>query len=62
MFVIFDYTDQKYISGLRKNAFGMCNNRFDALHFSSSKTAHKFVCILKDLYPDILFGVLPFEE
>lgn len=61
MFIVFDYDDEKYVCGMRKNAVTLCNNRFDALHFSSKEIAEMFVSVLKELYPDVYFRVLPFE-
>jgi len=62
MFCVFNYNDEKWVSGIRKNAFKMCNNKYDALHFPSVDVAVHFLAVLKALYPDVLFSIIPFSE
>ena len=62
MYVVFCYDDEKWVSGLRKNAFSMCNNKCDALRFPNLQVATEFVSVLRVLYPDIYFRIFPFSE
>ena len=62
MFVIFNYNDEKWVSGILKNTFLMCNNKYDALHLPTIEVAALFLVVLKALYPDILFSIISYSE
>ena len=60
-YVIFDYDDEAYISGIRKNAFQMVIKKSDALVFDNFVTAEYFLRVLKELFPDIYFRMIPLD-
>lgn len=62
MFCIFNENDEKWISGIRKNAFQMCNTKYDALLFPTVDVAARFLTVLHCLYPDIFFCIYSFSE
>lgn len=62
MYCVFVYDDEKWVSGIRKNGFSMCNNKHDALLLPDLKVATDFVSVLRSLYPDVYFRIFPFSE
>ena len=62
MFCVFNYNDEKWVTGIRKNAFQMSKYKCDALLFPTADVAVHFLAVLKSLYPDVLFSIIRFSE
>lgn len=57
-FVVFNHDDEKWVSGIRKNAVQLNRDKGCAVVFPTIDCAVHFLAVLKVLYPDLFFQVL----
>ena len=62
MYCVFCYDNERWVSGIRRNAITYANNKLDALKIPDLTVAYNFVVLLETLYPYLYFRVFPFNE
>lgn len=61
VFVVFAYEDEKWVFGVRKNAYATNRDRSCAIVFPSAEVAHSFADVLTATYGGV-FSVFSLDE